>query len=212
MNNRSCERMLKNAREEKRPRVRFPVCPPGDCGRVNREMPAEETLFDLAELFKIFGDSTRIKILYVLFESEMCVCDIAQLLGMTQSAISHQLQVLKKRQAGQIPPGGKDRVLFFGRQPCPRHFGPGHGARHRVTPHCKGVFCHEKTYKLTDLDCANCAAKMENAIKKIDGVSDASVSFSPRSSLWRPTTAALTTSSSRLSRPAKRWSPTASLT
>ena len=64
--------------------------------RVNREMPAEETLFDLAELFKIFGDSTRIKILYVLFESEMCVCDIAQLLGMTQSAISHQLQVLKK--------------------------------------------------------------------------------------------------------------------
>ena len=63
--------------------------------RVNREMPAEETLFDLAELFKIFGDSTRIKILYVLFESEMCVCDIAQLLGMTQSAISHQLKVLK---------------------------------------------------------------------------------------------------------------------
>lgn len=64
--------------------------------RVNREMPAEETLFDLAELFKIFGDSTRIKILYVLFESEMCVCDIAQLLGMTQSAISHQLRSLKQ--------------------------------------------------------------------------------------------------------------------
>ena len=59
-------------------------------------MPPEETLFDLAELFKVFGDSTRVKILYVLFESEMCVCDIAQLLGMTQSAISHQLQVLKK--------------------------------------------------------------------------------------------------------------------
>lgn len=49
-----------------------------------------------AELFKIFGDSTRIKILYVLFESEMCVCDIAQLLGMTQSAISHQLRSLKQ--------------------------------------------------------------------------------------------------------------------
>ena len=63
--------------------------------RVNQAMPAEETLFDLAELFKIFGDSTRIKILYVLFESEMCVCDIAQLLGMTQSAISHQLRALK---------------------------------------------------------------------------------------------------------------------
>ena len=52
--------------------------------QVNQVMPQEETLFDLAELFKVFGDSTRIKILYVLFEAEMCVCDIAQLLGMTQ--------------------------------------------------------------------------------------------------------------------------------
>ena len=63
--------------------------------RVNAEMPEEETLCDLAELFRIFGDTTRIKILYVLFESDMCVCDIAQLLNMTQSAISHQLRVLK---------------------------------------------------------------------------------------------------------------------
>ena len=51
--------------------------------QVNENMPDEEILYDLAELFKIFGDSTRIKILYVLFESEMCVCDIANLLGMT---------------------------------------------------------------------------------------------------------------------------------
>lgn len=64
--------------------------------QVNQNMPDEEVLYDLAELFKIFGDSTRIKILYVLFESEMCVCDIAQLLGMTQSAISHQLRSLKQ--------------------------------------------------------------------------------------------------------------------
>ena len=64
--------------------------------KVLGEMPADETLYDLAELFKIFGDSTRIKILYVLNESEMCVCDIAQLLGMTQSAISHQLRSLKQ--------------------------------------------------------------------------------------------------------------------
>ena len=62
---------------------------------VNAQMPDEEILYDLAELFKVFGDSTRIKILYVLFESEMCVCDIAALLGMTQSAISHQLRALK---------------------------------------------------------------------------------------------------------------------
>ena len=63
--------------------------------KVRRELPGEDTLYDLTELFLIFGDSTRIRILYVLFESEMCVCDIAALLGMTQSAISHQLRALK---------------------------------------------------------------------------------------------------------------------
>ena len=64
--------------------------------KVNAEMPDEEVLYDLAELFKLFGDSTRIKILYVLFAAELCVCDIAQLLGMSQSAISHQLRALKQ--------------------------------------------------------------------------------------------------------------------
>ena len=63
--------------------------------RVQGQLPGEDTLYDLTELFRIFGDSTRIRILYVLFEAEMCVCDIASLLGMTQSAISHQLRALK---------------------------------------------------------------------------------------------------------------------
>ena len=63
--------------------------------RVRQELPDEDTLYDMCELFRIFGDSTRIRILYVLFEAEMCVCDIAALLGMTQSAISHQLRALK---------------------------------------------------------------------------------------------------------------------
>ena len=63
---------------------------------VEQAMPGEEELYDLAELFKIFGDSTRIRILYVLFESEMCVCDIAQLLNLSQSAVSHQLRLLKQ--------------------------------------------------------------------------------------------------------------------
>ena len=63
---------------------------------VKEKMPEEDVLCDLAEIFKVFGDSTRIKILYVLFESEMCVCDIANLLGMNQSAISHQLRILKQ--------------------------------------------------------------------------------------------------------------------
>ncbi len=63
---------------------------------VNKDMPREEELYDLAELFKVFGDSTRIRILFVLFESEVCVCDLAQVLNMTQSAISHQLKILKQ--------------------------------------------------------------------------------------------------------------------
>ena len=63
--------------------------------KVRNELPADELLSDLADLFKLFGDSTRLKILYSLFESEMCVCAISELLGMTQSAISHQLRTLK---------------------------------------------------------------------------------------------------------------------
>ena len=59
-------------------------------------MPKEEELYELADLFKIFSDPTRIKILYVLSESELCVCDIAEKLDMTQSAISHQLKILKQ--------------------------------------------------------------------------------------------------------------------
>lgn len=65
---------------------------------VGEQMPPEDELMDMAELFKVFGDSTRIKILYILSRSELCVCDIAQLLGMTQPAISYQLKVLKQAQ------------------------------------------------------------------------------------------------------------------
>ena len=79
--------------------------------KVNETMPDEEILYDLAELFKIFGDSTRIKILYVLFESEMCVCDIAQLLNMNQSAISHQLRVLKQSKLVKYRRDGK--TVFY---------------------------------------------------------------------------------------------------
>lgn len=64
--------------------------------KVISDMPSEDELYDLAELFKVFGDSTRIRILYVLFEAEVCVCDIAECLNMTQSAISHQLKLLKQ--------------------------------------------------------------------------------------------------------------------
>ena len=79
--------------------------------KVNETMPDDEILYDLAELFKIFGDSTRIKILYVLFESEMCVCDLAQLLGMTQSAISHQLRAMKQSKLVKYRREGK--TVFY---------------------------------------------------------------------------------------------------
>ncbi len=74
------------------------------------KMPNEDSLFDLAELFKVFGDSTRIKILYVLSVSSMCVCDIADLLGMTQSAISHQLRILKNSKLVTAKRDGKSVI------------------------------------------------------------------------------------------------------
>ena len=78
---------------------------------VMEQMPDDEKLYDLAELFKVFGDSTRIKILYALFEAELCVCDIAQLLGLTQSAVSHQLRVLK---AGRlVKPRKEGKTVFY---------------------------------------------------------------------------------------------------
>lgn len=79
--------------------------------RVRKQMPEEESLYDLAELFKVFGDTTRIKILCALFEAEMCVCDIAALLNMTQSAISHQLRALKQARLVKYRKDGK--VVFY---------------------------------------------------------------------------------------------------
>ena len=79
--------------------------------KVQEHMPAPEELQSLAEFFKVFGDSTRIRILYVLFQSEMCVCDLAQTLNMTQSAISHQLRVLKQAKLVKFRREGK--TVFY---------------------------------------------------------------------------------------------------
>ena len=79
--------------------------------KVEGVMPDEQQLLDLSEFFKIFGDSTRIKILYVLSQSEMCVCDIATLLQMSQSAISHQLRVLKQMRLVSFRRDGK--TVFY---------------------------------------------------------------------------------------------------
>ncbi len=79
--------------------------------KVEEVMPDEQELVDLSEFFKIFGDSTRIKILYVLSQSEMCVCDIASLLTMGQSAISHQLRILKQMRLVKFRREGK--TVFY---------------------------------------------------------------------------------------------------
>ena len=110
------------AEMEKRRRPQAETCD-SDCDYIHahddviqsvyEEMPEEEVLYDLAELFKVFGDSTRIKILYVLFQSEMCVCDIAQLLNMSQSAISHQLRVLKQAQLVKYRRKGKPFFILW---------------------------------------------------------------------------------------------------
>ena len=76
--------------------------------RVREAMPTDDLLYDLAELFKIFGDSTRIKILSALNESELCVCDIASVLSMTKSAVSHQLRILRTAKLVKIRRQGKE--------------------------------------------------------------------------------------------------------
>ena len=75
--------------------------------QVRALLPEDEILYDLAELFKIFGDSTRVKILYALLESELCVCDLAKLMEVTQSAVSHQLRVLKSSKLVKFRREGK---------------------------------------------------------------------------------------------------------
>lgn len=79
--------------------------------KVKSQLPPDEILYDLAELFKVFGDTTRIRILYALFESELCVNDMAQLLELSQTAVSHQLRVLKNNKLVRFRKEGK--IVFY---------------------------------------------------------------------------------------------------
>lgn len=83
----------------------------GIVNSVRSRMPEDEQLYDLAELFKVFGDTTRIHILWALAASEMCVCDLAVLLDMRQSAVSHQLRVLK--QARLVKKRRDGKVMYY---------------------------------------------------------------------------------------------------
>ena len=93
-----------------------PVCQqehrhPEHIEAVRRLMPDDDSLYDLSEVFRVFGDSTRIRILYALFESELCVCDLATLLGLTKSAVSHQLRILKDAKLVKFRREGKS--IFY---------------------------------------------------------------------------------------------------
>ena len=79
--------------------------------KVKRRLPKEDDLFEIAELFKVFGDSTRVRIISALLHSPMCVCDIAYLLGMSKSAISHQLRALRQTRLVKYRREGK--VVFY---------------------------------------------------------------------------------------------------
>ena len=80
---------------------------------VRRELPSDELLCDLGDLFKLFGDTTRMRILYSLFESELCVCAIAELLSMEQSAISHQLKILKDAKLVGCRKNGRTNIYYL---------------------------------------------------------------------------------------------------
>ena len=84
-----------------------------DLSRLKSETPPDEKLYDLAELFKVFGDSTRMRILFALFEADICVCDLAQALGMTQSAVSHQLRILRQARLVSSRREGKQVIYFL---------------------------------------------------------------------------------------------------
>lgn len=89
------------------------VVHPEKVSEVSARMPAEDELYDLAELFKVFGDSTRIRILFALFEEDICVCDLAEALGMTQSAVSHQLKILRQARLVSSRREGKQVIYFL---------------------------------------------------------------------------------------------------
>ena len=133
------------------------------------EMPDDEVLYELADLFRVFGDSTRIKILYALHDSELCVQDIADAVQLSQSAVSHQ------------PTGRQNCFLRTGRRPCAQHPLHGDGPYRRMTGRTPAqkerlVLIMKKTYKI-EVDCANCAQKMEDAANTVSGVEKATVSF-----------------------------------
>ena len=144
------------------------------------EMPDDEVLYELADLFRVFGDSTRIKILYALHDSELCVQDIADAVQLSQSAVSHQLRVLKDSKLVRFRREGK--TVFYAldddhvRSILPWGWTISKNDRAHARRKKRLVLIMKKTYKI-EVDCANCAQKMEDAANTVAGVEKATVSF-----------------------------------
>ncbi len=111
----------------------------------------DDTLYRLADLFKVFGDPTRIRILYALSVEELCVQDIADRLSMTQSAISHQLRVLKQMSLVKFRRDGKTIFYSLARQPRGNHHESGSGTRNRRIKHKK----HQKPIRFPAMEIAD---------------------------------------------------------
>ena len=95
------------------PRSDIPLCHDSEVHdevveRIRAEMPDSALLYELSDFFKIFGDSTRVSILFVIDKGEICVCDIAEILGMTKSAVSHQLKILRQAKLISYRKSGKN--------------------------------------------------------------------------------------------------------
>ena len=147
------------------------------------DMPDDEVLYELADLFRVFGDSTRIKILYALHDNELCVQDIANAVQLSQSAVSHQLRVLKDSKLVRFRREGK--TVYYALDDDHVRSILSLGMDHieewifRAAARTKTerlVSTMKKTYKI-EVDCANCAQKMEDAANTVAGVEKATVSF-----------------------------------
>lgn len=134
-------------------------------------MPPHDRLVHLGDFFKVFGEPTRIKILYSLFEAELCVCAIAELLEMEQSAVSHQLRVL--REARLVKSRREGKTVYYSLADDHVELIIAQGFQH-IT---EGEHTMKKTFKMEELDCAHCAAKMEDGIRKLEGVREIAVNF-----------------------------------
>ena len=137
------------------------------------DMPDDEVLYELADLFRVFGDSTRIKILYALHDNELCVQDIANAVQLSQSAVSHQLRVLKDSKLVRFRRDGK--TVYYALDDDHVRSILSMGMDH-IEEWERLVLTMKKTYKI-EVDCANCAAKMEDAANTVSGVAKATVSF-----------------------------------